>query len=342
MSAAKYTSEDDYIPQAEAVPVQVQSSQYVPTTYGANQNAGQQYMYQQGGLEAGLLPQQQQQLADVEMIIRHGFVRKVMGILTVQLLVTFGIVAAFLFTGCPNVWYPEGAGLPSTDAFPNTSTKLGTACKEMWHKDKATGLTCTPVLHGNDRLGCRVQSNYGPYVGSAFAAWFVSIFLICGMMAKARKYPTNYVLLGVFTLCWGYFLAVVCVFKSAQVVGLAVAITVALTALLMLFACQTRYDFTGHGPYLYMALWWMLIMGWMFWWVAPVGYYNWGYVNMAYCAIGVLIFSMYVVYDTQLIVGGKHKKFQFSVDDYVWGALALYLDIINLFLYILALLGNNR
>ena len=65
-------------------------------------------------------------------------------------------------------------------------------------------------------------------------------------------------------------------------------------------------------------------------------------VNMVYCAIGVLIFSMYVVYDTQLIVGGKHKKFQFSVDDYIFAALALYLDVINLFLYILALLGNNR
>ena len=91
-----------------------------------------------------------------------------------------------------------------------------------------------------------------------------------------------------------------------------------------------------------MALWWMIIMGWMFWWVAPIGYYNWGYVNMIYCAIGVLIFSMYVVYDTQLIIGGKHKKFQFSVDDYIFAALALYLDIINLFLYILALLGNNR
>jgi len=110
----------------------------------------------------------------------------------------------------------------------------------------------------------------------------------------------------------------------------------------MLFACQTKYDFTGHGPFLYMALWWMIIMGWMFWWVAPIGYYNWGYINMAYCAGGVLIFSMYVVYDTQLIIGGKHKKFQFSVDDYIFAALALYMDIINLFLYILALLGNNR
>ena len=62
-----------------------------------------------------------------------------------------------------------------------------------------------------------------------------------GMMAKARKYPTNYILLSIFTVCWGYFLAVICVFKSAQVVGLAVAITVALTGLLMLFACQTKY-----------------------------------------------------------------------------------------------------
>ena len=38
-----------------------------------------------------------------------------------------------------------------------------------------------------------------------------------------------------------------------------------------------------------------------------------------------MLFSLYLVYDTQLIVGGAHKKFQFSVDDYVFAALNIYL-----------------
>ena len=57
---------------------------------------------------------------------------------------------------------------------------------------------------------------------------------------------------------------------------------------------------------------------------------------------GCLLFSCYIVYDTQLIVGGQHKKHQFGVDDYVFAALNIYLDIINLFVYLLRLLNSRR
>jgi FtsH-binding integral membrane protein len=53
-------------------------------------------------------------------------------------------------------------------------------------------------------------------------------------------------------------------------------------------------------------------------------------------------FSCYIVYDTQLIVGGFHKKYQFAIDDIVLATLSIYLDIINLFLYILECLNNNE
>lgn len=51
---------------------------------------------------------------------------------------------------------------------------------------------------------------------------------------------------------------------------------------------------------------------------------------------------MYIVYDTQLIVGGAHKKHEFGVDDYVFAALNLYLDIINLFIFILSIINDRR
>ena len=56
---------------------------------------------------------------------------------------------------------------------------------------------------------------------------------------------------------------------------------------------------------------------------------------------GAIIFSFYIIYDTQLIIGGEHKKYQFDVDDYVFATITLYLDIINLFLYILDLLDRR-
>jgi protein lifeguard len=51
---------------------------------------------------------------------------------------------------------------------------------------------------------------------------------------------------------------------------------------------------------------------------------------------------MYLVYDTQIIVGGEHKSYQFDMDDYVLAALVIYLDIINLFILLLQLLNGGR
>jgi len=49
-----------------------------------------------------------------------------------------------------------------------------------------------------------------------------------------------------------------------------------------------------------------------------------------------------LVVDTQMIVGGTHKV-QISSEEYVFAALTLYLDVINIFLYILHIVSaaNN-
>eukprot|EP00913_Durusdinium_trenchii_P007276 g6838.t1 len=63
---------------------------------------------------------------------------------------------------------------------------------------------------------------------------------------------------------------------------------------------------------------------------------------MLYAGFGALLFSGYIVLDTQLIIGGKHSSFQFGTEDYVMAAITIYLDIINLFLYILSLFGDRH
>ena len=62
---------------------------------------------------------------------------------------------------------------------------------------------------------------------------------------------------------------------------------------------------------------------------------------IGYGSAGALVFSLYIVYDTQLMMGGKHK-YSLSPEEYVFAALSLYLDIINLFLYILMIIGAAR
>lgn len=50
-----------------------------------------------------------------------------------------------------------------------------------------------------------------------------------------------------------------------------------------------------------------------------------------YGALAALIFSGYIVYDTDNIIK------RYTYDEYVWAAVSLYLDIINLFLGLLTL-----
>merc|ERR1712232_1169113 len=119
-------------------------------------------------------------------------------------------------------------------------------------------------------------------------------------------------------------------------------ITLLIVAGLTIYAWTAKTDFTGLGPYLMAGLlafilfgFTLSIMSWFGLHMKPIA--------MAYHFCGVLLFSFFIIYDTQLILGewGGHSE-QFSVDDYCFAALNLYLDIINLFLQILRLLGEER
>ena len=59
---------------------------------------------------------------------------------------------------------------------------------------------------------------------------------------------------------------------------------------------------------------------------------------LGFGSVGALIFSLYIVYDTQMMMGGKHK-YSLSPEEYIFAALNLYLDIINLFRYVLCIVG---
>lgn len=51
--------------------------------------------------------------------------------------------------------------------------------------------------------------------------------------------------------------------------------------------------------------------------------------------LGSLLFSAFMLHDMQLIIGGKHKKYSISPDEYICAALILYMDIVNVFTWIL-------
>merc|ERR1712217_747063 len=131
---------------------------------------------------------------------------------------------------------------------------------------------------------------------------------------------------------------------TQESVLIALGVTTVVVFGLTLFACQTKVDFTGCGPYLFVALLCLMAFGFFMWlgsfFLSPASMQT---MNIMYASAGALIMSFYIVYDTQLIVGGKHQRSnEFSIDDYAFAAISLYIDIVQLFLYILRLFGDRR
>ena len=122
-------------------------------------------------------------------------------------------------------------------------------------------------------------------------------------------------------------------FKARSVL-LALAQTGTATAALTAWTLQPnqKYDLTQFGSMLFAGLMVLLVsavMGTMM--HVPQN-------SLVGSTVGALLFSAFIVHDTQLIVGGKKR--QFDTNDYVLGAMSLYMDIVNLFLYLLRLFGE--
>ena len=101
----------------------------------------------------------------------------------------------------------------------------------------------------------------------------------------------------------------------------------------------TKTDLTSMGKLLFMALLGIIIASVVNMFVASSG------LDLILSYVGVLVFVGLTAYDTQKIkqmcqaapdAGESAQKLALI------GALSLYLDFINLFLYLLRIFGNNR
>jgi len=181
-----------------------------------------------------------------------------------------------------------------------------------------------------------IQNN----IALLYVAMFMPLALICYISCNpqaAREFPKNYLILLALTLCMGLTVGVIVSVYTAQSVAYVFGLTCLVTFGLMAFAMQTKYDFTGAGPYLFAAF---LVLFFMSFIMIFTGVSR--TMELIYAGFGTLIFSFYIIYDTQLIVGGKHASHRFSIDDYVFASLNLYLDIINLFIMLLRIFGERR
>jgi len=163
----------------------------------------------------------------------------------------------------------------------------------------------------------------------------VTIFIECALICcshLARKVPTNYILLSIFTLFEAFIFAFICAFYTAESCIEAAGMTAGVTVALTLYAMFTKTDFTVCGQLMSIlcAVSFMLIIAGLF-----MSVNNWG--NTLIAAVFVIIYGIYLIIDTQLVLG--NHSYGLSTDDYIVGALLIYLDIMMLFLKLLEIFG---
>ena len=161
---------------------------------------------------------------------------------------------------------------------------------------------------------------------------FVTIYALGCFRKLARSVPTNYILLTIFTLAESYMVSFIASFYDPNIVLLAASLTAAIVTGLTLYAIFTKTDFTTMGGILTVLLI-GLIAG------SILGIFIRNRVFHTILAVaGVIIFGIYLVYDTQLVIGKNSRAY--AIDDYIFAALNLYIDIIQIFLYLLQILGS--
>lgn len=134
-------------------------------------------------------------------------------------------------------------------------------------------------------------------------------------------------------------------FIFAVYTGISIAQTFLVTAIafagLSLYGYTTKRDISGWGSFLIMGVIGLIVASVINIWLQSPA------IMFAVSAIGVLIFAGLTAYDTQNI---KNTYLQMAAQGQtewleksaIMGALSLYLDFINMFMFLLQLFGNRE
>lgn len=175
--------------------------------------------------------------------------------------------------------------------------------------------------------------------------WFVIVAIVVGMISMyalvcypdlARSVPTNYILLAIFTVSEAFLVSAITTFFTPISVLYASCLTAAIVIGLTIYAFKTETDFTYMGGMLFVILSGFIMAG-------LLGmFFQSRTFDLIMAYIGACIFGVYLIYDTQLLIGGEGRAASYSIDDYILAAINIYLDVINIFLEILKIIGDRR
>jgi FtsH-binding integral membrane protein len=174
--------------------------------------------------------------------------------------------------------------------------------------------------------------------------WIISlaplafVFLISGLINRI-SYSFATLLFAAYSLLMGLSLSFVFLIYTTESVASTFFITAATFGSMALIGMTTKMDLTRMGSFLMMALIGLIIA------TLVNLFLQSGLMEMIISGIGVLIFCGLTAYDTQKLMNIGNMidaESEQGKKAAVMGALTLYLDFINLFLFLLRFLGNRR
>jgi len=178
-----------------------------------------------------------------------------------------------------------------------------------------------------------VTQNPGAAIGAYVVFIVLYIVLICCEHIR-RQHPTNLIMLALFTLAMSYMVGCISIQYKTQSVLLAFGICAACCLAVTLFSFNTKYDFTSCAGVLFVCAIAFMIFGFIAIFVrTPM-------MHKVYAGIGSILFMAFLAFDTQMIMGGKQHEL--SAEDHVFATIQLYMDIVQIFLFLLSLFGERR
>lgn len=155
------------------------------------------------------------------------------------------------------------------------------------------------------------------------------------VMRNPRQFPQNVALTGLFTFAEGVWLAPFLMFaeqRAPGVINQAALLTLTTFGTLTMYAVFSRRDFSAWGGFFIVGLVVLFITMLLNMFFRSVTAALW------LSAAGVFVFGGLLVFDTwRLLRSGMYGE-----DDYVAAAVQIYLDLLNMFLFIVSLLGGRR
>lgn len=199
-----------------------------------------------------------------------------------------------------------------------------------------TGVTAYGVAHSPAMM----QLIYG----NSFVMWgliiaeLAIVFIVSGMINRLSL-TTATLLFVLYSVVNGATLSVIFLGYSQSVIAKTFFVTAGMFGVMSFYGYVTKQDLSSIGKILFMALIGLIISTIVNLFVRSSMF------DMILSYVGVVIFVGLTAWDTQkikqmlLMADGMDESVQKIA---LMGALSLYLDFINLFLYLLRIFGGNR